>query len=357
MPMRQRRGAVPIVIAHRGASGYLPEHTLAAYAVAILQGADFIEPDLVMTRDGALIARHDNELSLTTDIARHPDLADRHKVKTVDGVTAEGWFSEDCTLAEIGRLRAIERIPELRPGNARFDGQFGVPTLQEIIDLVRGMERLTSRSIGIYPEIKHPTHFAGLGLAMEEPLVQVLHRNGYRGVDAGVLIQCFEIASLQALHRMTDLPLVQLLGTAGRPYDVEAAGGQLTYEQMATPAGLAEIATYAAGVGPEKYRFVIPQVDGAVRAENVTPFVARAHAAGLVVHAYTFRAENAFLPANFRSGTGAPGERGRAASEVLEFLRAGIDGFFIDQPDVGVLARERFLPPTLIHNAPRATTL
>ncbi|MGH8771072.1 MAG: glycerophosphodiester phosphodiesterase [Burkholderiales bacterium] len=334
--------SVPIVIAHRGASGYLPEHMLAAYAIAMLQGADFIEPDLVMTKDGHLIARHDNVLNLTTDVASRPVFASRKTTKMIDGVSVEGWFSEDFTLDEIKTLRAIERIPDIRPANTRFNGQFEIPTLREIIDLVQAFERALDRKIGIYPETKHPTYFDGLNLSMEEPLVRILHQNGYRGPRARVFIQSFEITNLQDLRAMTQLPLVQLFGTEGQPFDVVAAGGSLTYEQMATAEGLAQIATYANGVGPEKYKFIIPRDgDGNLDINNQTDFVANAHAAGLKVHPYTFRAENTFLPANLRSGDD-PNASGDSESEVRIFLQTGIDGFFIDQPDIGVAARNAF---------------
>ncbi|MBI3896779.1 MAG: glycerophosphodiester phosphodiesterase [Gammaproteobacteria bacterium] len=333
----------PIVIAHRGASGYLPEHTLAAYSVAILQGADFVEPDLVMTKDGQLIARHDNVLDLTTDVASHTEFANRKTTKVVDGVSITGWFSEDFTLAEIKQLRAIERIPNVRPANARFDGQFEVPTLQEIIDLVKAQQQASGRKIGLYPETKHPTYFDGLGLSMEEPLVHILHRNGYDGKHDRVYIQSFEIGNLKDLRHMTRLPLVQLLWSDGKPYDVETAGGTLTYDQMATAAGLKEIAKYADAVGPEKNHFIIPlDSAGNLNPANATRFVNDAHAAGLLVHPYTFRAENTFLPTNYRS-TGNANAFGDLAGEIKAFLATGIDGFFSDQSNIGVQARDTFV--------------
>lgn len=335
----------PIVIAHRGASGYLPEHTLPAYLIAIEQGADFIEPDLVMTKDGRLVARHDNVLNLTTDVAERPEFADRKTNKSVDGVVVEGWFSEDFTLVEIKTLRAIERIPAVRPGNTRFNGLFEVPTFEEIVELVRAMERGKGRRIGIYPETKHPSHFAALGLPMEQALVDLLHRYGYTEAEDLIFIQSFEVANLRALRGMTALPLIQLMWLEGKPFDVELAGGDLTYDAMATAAGLRAVAEYANGVGPDKYHFIIPRdAAGHINSANRTRFVDDAHAAGLLVHPYTFRAENEFLPANFQSENPACAfERGDLEGEIREFLKTGIDGYFVDQPDIGVRARKAFV--------------
>jgi glycerophosphoryl diester phosphodiesterase len=335
------RARAPIVIAHRGASGYLPEHTLAAYSVAILQGADFVEPDLVMTRDGHLVARHDNQLDLTTDVASHPEFADRKTTKVVDGDSITGWFSEDFTLAELATLRAVERIPGIRPGNTRFDRQFEIPTLQQIIDLVKAHEKASGRAIGIYPEIKHPTYFDGIGLAMEAPLVRILHRNGYQSQRHKVFIQSFEIRALQKLRRLTRIPLVQLLSDKGRPYDVVAAGGTLTFEQMATAQGLRDIARYADGVGPEKRFLIPPDARGNLDPAGATRLVADAHAAGLLVHVYTFRAENYFLSKPHKSSL-MPNARGDLEAELGAFLALGIDGFFTDHADLGVRARDAF---------------
>jgi glycerophosphoryl diester phosphodiesterase len=341
----------PIVIAHRGASGYMPEHTLAAYAMAIHQGADFIEPDLVMTKDGHLIARHDNFLDLTTDVADHPKFNAYKTTKQIDGVLVRGWFSEDFTLEEIKQLRAVERIPEVRPNNTCFNGLFEIPTLEEIIQLVRGYEPLVSRQIGIYPETKHPSHFAKIGLPMEKTLVDILHDAGYHSPDAPIYIQSFEISNLKAIRKLTDLPLIQLLCHEGQPEDVVMAGGATRYDDMATQNGLNEIAKYANGVGPEKYHFIIPKDSaGNIKAEYTTQFVTHAHEAGLKVHPYTFRGENQFLPNNLQNPEGsaeASTENSKAGERQIEeitlFLAAGIDGFFVDQSDIGFEAKRRFL--------------
>ncbi|TXR37994.1 glycerophosphodiester phosphodiesterase [Ectopseudomonas mendocina] len=330
--------SAPLIIAHRGASGYAPEHTLAAYALAILQGADYIEPDLVMTRDGQLVARHDNELGLTTDVAQRPEFAERKRTQTVDGVSLEGWFSEDFTLAELKTLRAIERIPQQRPGNTRFDGQFEIPTLQEIIDLAKRLEASQQRVIGLYPETKHPTHFQRLNLAMEEPLLATLKRNGYDSAEAPVYIQSFEVDNLQKLSKLTAIRLVQLLWVEGQPYDQQVLGSGLGYQQMITPEGLKNIARYASGIGPEK-GMIIPR-DTTGNLTEPTSLVRDAHAAGLKVHPYTFRAENAFLPTRLRSGD-VPSDRGDIDAELRAFLATGIDGLFIDQPDISVRLREQ----------------
>ena len=330
--------SAPLIIAHRGASGYAPEHTLAAYALAVLQGADYIEPDLVMTRDGQLVARHDNELGLTTDVAQRPEFANRKRTQTVDGVSLEGWFSEDFTLAELKTLRAIERIPQQRPGNTRFDGQFEIPTLQEIIDLAKRLEASQQRVIGLYPETKHPTHFQRLNLAMEEPLLATLKRNGYDSAEAPVYIQSFEVDNLQKLSKLTAIRLVQLLWVEGQPYDQQVLGSGLGYQQMITPEGLKNIARYASGIGPEK-GMIIPR-DAAGNLTEPTSLVRDAHAAGLKVHPYTFRAENAFLPTSLRNGS-EPAERGDIEAELRAFLATGIDGLFIDQPDIAVRLRQQ----------------
>lgn len=322
----------PIVIGHRGASGDRPEHTLESYRLAIEQGATYIEPDLVSTRDGELVARHENEISTTTDVASHPEFAARRTTKTIDGTPATGWFTEDFTLAELKTLRAKERLPLLR--GTRYDGKFEVPTLREILDLV-GEKR--DRRIGVYPETKHPSYFDGIGLSLEEPLVKALDQAGLRERDDLVFIQSFEVANLKDLARKTRVRLVQLIDASGKPYDFAVNGDRRTYADLATPAGLREIATYAQGVGVHK-NLVRPR-DAQDRLLPATALVRDAHREGLAVHAWTFRAENFFLPADFRAGT-APQERGDLAGEVRAFLAEGLDGFFTDHPGLARPARD-----------------
>ena len=342
---------IPMVIGHRGASGYVPEHTLASYFIAIQDGADYVEPDLVMTKDAVLVARHENEIGGTTNVAGHPEFAARRTTKVIDGSAVTGWFTEDFTLAELKTLRARERIPGTRPDNTRFDEQFEVPTFEEILSLVHGVEEQRAararqlgqpapRRIGVYPETKHPTYFAGAGLPMEELLVRTLDRYGYRGREGLAFIQSFEVGNLRALSRMTQLPLVQLIEASGAPYDFVARHDPRTYADLITPAGLAQIATYAQAIGPSKL-LIIPRTADSKLGEP-SALVANAHAHGLRVHAWTFRAENAFLPVNLQRGT-APAALGDLQQELLAYLRTGMDGFFTDQPDLGVRARATFL--------------
>jgi glycerophosphoryl diester phosphodiesterase len=338
------KSKAPIVIGHRGASGYRPEHTLASYQLAIDMGADYIEPDLVSTQDGVLVARHENEISGTTNVAGHPEFANRRVTKTIDGVSVTGWFTEDFTLAELKTVRARERLPDLRPENAKFDGMFEVPTLEEVIQLVQGQSPGRGRDVGIYPETKHPTYFDSIDLSLEEPLVALLERYGYKDANDPVFIQSFEVGNLKQLNQMTKLPLVQLADAAGRPFDFALAGDPRTYRDMVTPQGLAEIATYADGLGPNK-SLLIPR-DSNNRLLSPTTVVQDAHAQGLKVHPWTFRSENSFLPANFQMGNPADPafqrQHGDAIAEDKLFLSLGIDGFFTDFPDTGVAARDEF---------------
>ena len=330
----------PIVIGHRGASGDRPEHTLEAYWLAIQEGADYVEPDIVSTRDGVLVARHENEISGTTDVAAHASFAGRRTTKLIDGVNVTGWFTEDFTLAELKTLRARERLPQLRATS--YDGRFEIPTLQEVIDLVARVnaERLKGSNqtlVGIYPETKHPTYFDSIGLSLEEPLVRILDANGYRGKNALVYVQSFETANLRDLAGMTSVPLVQLLNSGGKPFDFVVNGDPRTYADLATLAGLRDIAGYAQGVGVNK-DLVVPRGGGG-QLLAPTALVHDAHRSGLLVHAWTFRAENTFLPLDFRVGTD-PGKLGDLAGELRHFLELGLDGFFTDHPGIGRAAAD-----------------
>jgi glycerophosphoryl diester phosphodiesterase len=330
---------LPLVIGHRGASGYRPEHTLASYRLAIDMGADYIEPDLVSTRDHVLVARHENDITGTTDVANHPEFAGRRTTKTIDGVVhRDAWFTEDFTLAELRTLRAVERLPDLRPTNTAFNGLYQVPTLQEVIDLAK------RAGVGIYPETKHPTYFDSIGLSLEEPLVAALRANGLDSRKAKVFVQSFETGNLKELSTRVRVPLVQLIDEVGAPYDLVAAGDPRTYADLITPAGLAEIATYADGLGPSK-NLIVPR-DAAGNLLDPTSLVRDAHRAGLVVHPWTFRRENNFLPLDFRQGNPASPEFIRAVgdlpAELRLFFRLGVDGVFSDNPDTAVATRHQF---------------
>ena len=317
-----------IVIAHRGASGERPEHTIAAYTLAIEQGADVIEPDLVLTKDGILVARHENEISETTDVSAKPEFADRKKTKTIDGQQMTGWFTEDFTLAELKTLRAKERLPQLRKANMAYDGQFDVPTFEEILELAK------ARGVGIYPETKHPTYFASIGLPHEAPLLALLTKYGHTEKTAPVFIQSFEVENLKALRGKTKLRLIQLMDEKGSPPD----RADLTYPAMATAEGLTTIATYADGVGPNK-ALIIPR-NLLSNLGEATSLVADAHKLGLAVHPWTFRRENYFLPLTLKSGIN-PAAYGDLESEIRAFLDAGVDGIFSDNPAQAVAATKR----------------
>ncbi|MBM3777636.1 MAG: glycerophosphodiester phosphodiesterase [Acidimicrobiia bacterium] len=314
--------ALPLVIAHRGASGHRPEHTLEAYRLASEMGADYIEPDLVSTRDGVLIARHENEIGETTDVAeRFPG---RRRTLQVDGRAVTGWFTEDFTLAEIRTLRARERLPFR---SKEYDGQFGIPTFDEVVALAQqlGMER--GRPLGVYPETKHPSHFRGIGLPLEGPLVEVLERRDWNRKDAPVFIQSFETGNLRELRTRTPVNLVQLIDARGGPFDRRGEATFSTVADLISDAGLRAIASYANGIGPHK-ALVLP-ADGSGRLLEPTDLVARAHAAGLIVHVWTLRSDETLL---------SPTYDGDPAVEYRQFRDLGVDGFFTDFPDAAVAA-------------------
>jgi glycerophosphoryl diester phosphodiesterase len=328
-------GPSVLVVGHRGASGYRPEHTLASYRLAIELGADYIEPDLVSTKDGVLVARHENEIGGTTDVADHLEFASRKKTKTIDGIPITGWFTEDFTLAELKTLWAKERLPDVRPTNTAFNGTQRIPTFQEVIDLAKRYD------VGIYPETKHPTYFDSVGLSLEEPLVATLNRNGYTRPSSKVFVQSFEVSNLKQLNRMTRVPLVQLIDAVGKPYDFVVAGDPRTYADLASAAGLREISRYADGAGPNK-NWIVPR-DASNRLLPPTNFIRDAHRAGLEVHPWTFRRENTFLPEDFRQGNPASPlyqiAFGDLPAELALFYTLGVDGVFSDNPDVAVATR------------------
>jgi glycerophosphoryl diester phosphodiesterase len=332
-PVSQLR--TPLVLGHRGASGYRPEHTLAAYELAIRMGADYVEPDLVSTKDGKLVARHENEISGTTDVADRPEFADRRTTRTIDGVELTGWFTEDFTLAELKTLRAKERLPQVRTANTRYDGRYEVPTFGEVLRLVKRWEKKLGHRIGLSPEIKHPDYFDSIGLSMEEEVVRTLRKHGRNKANAKVVIQSFEVSNLKDLNDLTDVPLVQLTGATGGPADLADEG--VTYASMTTPKGLRAVRRYADWLGPEKNQ-VLPR-DAAGAIGEPSSLVRDAHRAGLRVSVYTVRDENQFLPANLRVGTN-PAAHGDVFSEIEALLDAGVDGFFADMPDTGVAARD-----------------
>jgi glycerophosphoryl diester phosphodiesterase len=338
----------PFVIAHRGASGYVPEHTLAGYFIAIQQGADYVEPDLVISRDGALLARHENEIGGTTDVAVHPEFAARKTTKTIDGESVTGWFTEDFTLAELKTLRARERLPALRKSNTRYDEVFSIPTFDEVLDLVAAADAqraVAARAdglpspprIGVYPETKHPSYFAKLGLHFDDRMLESLGRHGYSKRSDPICLQSFEVANLKALRRRTDLPLVQLVAPEGQPFDFTLAGDKRSYADLMSDAGLAEIAAYADAIGPHKWMVVRFGADG----PTDTGLARRARAAGLGVHVWTLRAENEFLPEGLKS-PGDASAQGDLRAEIRALLDAGITGFFSDHPDIAVRARNEW---------------
>lgn len=326
--------ARPLIFAHRGASAWLPEETLAAYKRAIADGADFIEPDLVPTKDGVLVARHESNISETTDVADHPEFAARRTVKVIDGRRQDGWFTEDFTLAELKTLRAKERLGALRPESMAHDGEFEIATFDEVVALAAR----SKRRVGLIPELKHPTYFAGLGFDTPGKLVAAIKASTWLQ-RAPVIVQCFEIATLKRLHKelagQRNVELLQLIQgpEVKQPADVAAAGGALTFEDMLMPQGLAEIAAYARWISPPLRR-VIP-LDAAGRSGAPAPLIADAHKAGLKVSVFTFRPENQFLPVNLRGGDANARWPEGMLADVRAFVAAGVDGFFTDDPVLG----------------------
>jgi glycerophosphoryl diester phosphodiesterase len=358
---------LPILIAHRGASGYLPEHTLEGYALAIELGADYVEPDLVATKDGVLIARHEPNLINTTDVSKRPEFAGRKRMASVDGVQEEGFFASDFTLAEIKQLRAVQAFGER---DQSFNSLYQIPTLEEIIHLVRMKGKEVGRMVGIYPETKHPTYHQRMGLPLEDRLIEVLTRHGLNRKGAPVFIQSFEVSNLKYLRKLTPLPLIQLIdaddvaadGTVtlaapyDKPYDFAVVGDPRTYKDLLTPAGLKEIATYANGIGPWKPYLISSKcisLNGAACADanadgkiderdrellEPSSVVADAHAAGLLVHAYTQRNEQRRLASNYK---------GNPVNEFETLYSIGIDGFFSDFTDTARTSRYLYALKTI----------
>ncbi|MDB5428669.1 MAG: glpQ [Phenylobacterium sp.] len=320
----------PLIIAHRGASGERPESTLMAFRLAIAEDADFIEPDLVLTKDGHFVVRHENEISQTTDVALRPEFEKRRATRQIQGQAVSGWFTEDFTLEELKTIRCRERLPKLRPESAKFNGQEAIPTYQEVLDLAKSESARLKRPIGTYPEMKHASYFAGIGLPMEARLADMLKQNGLDSPTAPVFIQCFDVLPLKTIMTLSKAPRIQLMSPEGGPTDQA-----VTYRQMASAAGLKDVAAYANGVGPD-WSMVVPTVDGGLG--PATSLVADAHAAGLAVHPWTVRAENAFLPPKLRRGAN-PADVGDVNAVYKALYAAGVDGLFSDFPGLAVRAR------------------
>ena len=355
-------GRAPLVIAHRGASGYRPEHTLEAYALGIEQGADFIEPDLVLSQDGVLHARHEpmlarvqlesdgrnikrsadgrpelHRIDTSTNVWQLEKYTDRLRIKQLDGKPVGGWFAEDFTAAELrADVRAQERLRDFRQSNNGFNNLYAIPTLAEVIDLAQRRSKELGRTIGIYPETKHPSYFKSFtdarGLQrMEDLLVAQLHAAYGNNRDAPVFIQSFEVNNLQYVRRQTKLRLIQLLSATGQPYDFQVSGDMRSYQDLARPQGLDFLKGYVDGIGAHT-QLIVPS-DGR-RLQAPTALLQNAHARGLPVHGWTFRVENQFLPSELARGTSASAP-GDMAAQLRVFIEAGMDGFFTDHPDLG----------------------
>jgi len=327
----------PVVIAHRGASGERPEETRLAYELAIDEGADFIEPDLVPTSDGILVARHENEISATTDVASRPEFASRKATKTIDGKPVTGWFTEDFTLAELKTLMCRERLPDLRPASAKFDGQSPILTFQEVIDIARAGCVKSGRVIGVYPEMKHPTYFASIGLPLEERLADAIRTNGYDSPAAAIYVQCFEVGALKTFGRLSRARRIMLLDREGGPFDQP----DVKYADMTTPEGLKAVRGFADGIGPNQG--LVLDLD-AQPAPVDTGLVRAAHDANLLVHSWTARRENAFLPRSLQKGDPKRADFQRQPGDIHALLiglyMTGIDGVFSDFPAINAKARD-----------------
>jgi len=331
---------VPTVVAHRGASGYRPEHTLGAYQLALDMGADVIEQDLVPTKDGHLVCRHENDITGTTDVADHPEFADRKATKSVDGTSLTGWFTEDFTLAELKTLRATERIPETRPDNTLYNGRWEVPSFEEVLRWAEKEGRRRGRPVWLHVETKHPTYFRKLGLGLEEPLAELLRSYRRHRENSPVFLQSFEPSSIQRLDKLVGSPGVVLLsGASSRPWDFVEAGDPRTVADLITPEGLEWIAGFAQGIGPTISLVIPRKSDGTLG--TPTTLVRDAHRAGLILHPYTMRNENTFLPAEFRRGSD-PAAYGDAFGAFRAYFETGIDGIFSDNPDTALLAQADF---------------
>lgn len=330
----------PTVIGHRGASGYRPEHTLGSYQLALDLGAHVVEQDLVPTKDGHLVCRLLLEKKNTTDVAAHPEFASRRTTKSIDGVTLTGWFTEDFTLAELKTLRAKERIPANRQENTLYDGRWAIPTFEEVLRWAEKEGHRRGRPVWLHVETKHPTYFRGLGLGLEERLAGLLRRYGRDRRNSPVFLQSFEPSSMQRMAELVSSPRVVLLSAAGtRPWDFVEAGDPRTVADLVKPEGLKWIASYAQGIGPT-LDLIIPK-DASGRLTTPTTLVRDAHAKGLILHPYTMRNENTFLPADFRRGTD-PNAYGDAFGAFKVYFETGIDGIFTDNPDTGLLAAADF---------------
>lgn len=331
---------VPAVIGHRGTSGYRPEHTFGSYQLALDMGVDVIEQDLVPTKDGHLVCRHENDITATTDVADHPEFAARKTTKKVDGADLTGWFTEDFTLKELKTLRAKERIPEQRQHNTLYDGHWDVPTFEEVLEWAEKEGKRRGRRIWLHVETKHPTYFRKLGLALEKPLAKLLRRYGRDKAHSANFVQSFEPSSIEKLSKLVDCPGVVLLsGLTSQPWDFVEAGDPRTVADLVEPEGLTWMARFAQGIGPTLELVIPRKSDGTL--DEPSTLVRDAHAAKLLLHPYTVRNENSFLPVDFRKGSD-PNAYGNSLGYFERLFATGIDGLFSDNPDTALLVAAKF---------------